>query len=631
MTRAISFRKLITVAIFIVLSGCSSSEIANPFSESNSTTTPVQQIVVKAPWEAGELSADGKRLAELLKTGNSDGVLNLLAGLSQSTGQKPDMLAPEYAIMAAYAYLHKRDFDQSLAWFGVTLQQKSEGWIAKAAAAEVKKILQGLYPTNFSAALQRWNSHRIISGFVFDEKMRRDAGGTPLVANFEAYFLPQTYAAKSQVVAAAALNLQQPSDGVIRIGVILPLSGKYAAHGLQVRHGIELALQEATERGVKVEPLFVDGETTPEQARAEYLRLVTQDKCAVVLGPLQARAAESVAEASVTTGIPFITFTKRPNITDLSPAVFQLGATAENQISELLNFATRQLGMTRFGLVSPVGETHQELKNAFIQGLTSVGAELVGSVSYLPGDENSVTQALDAFRGSAEMRPPQAIFVADTLQGARSFVELLKSSQLRDTVLLGSALWDDEKSIRAFGKALTGAYFVSAFFTKGQNPSIQAFKDKFFMQFQGQPELLAAQGYDATSLLLQQISANNNSQQIAEGIKKTQEFMGVTGKLNVEPTGEINRSMVVVSLNNGEVSEATTSSGLPPARRVLTAPGQNDNSQGYQGQAQGADTRLGEKSGFYGTQENTQQYSAQANAGSQTPYYRATSDTAHID
>ena len=74
------------------------------------------------------------------------------------------------------------------------------------------------------------------------------------------------------------------------------------------------------------------------------MELSQAENALMVFGPLLVKTAQAVAEAARDVDTPFITFTKRSGIPALGPNVFRLGATSDDQVREIVDYAMNSLG-----------------------------------------------------------------------------------------------------------------------------------------------------------------------------------------------------------------------------------------------------------------------------------------------
>ena len=89
---------------------------------------------------------------------------------------------------------------------------------------------------------------------------------------------------------AAAVTSTLSMPGILRaqantlkVGVILPLSGILSFPGIATRRGTELAIKMFADDGVKLDVVFADTESKPENGRTAAERLI-RDGATVLVG-----------------------------------------------------------------------------------------------------------------------------------------------------------------------------------------------------------------------------------------------------------------------------------------------------------------------------------------------------------
>ena len=148
----------------------------------------------------------------------------------------------------------------------------------------------------------------------------------------------------------------------------------------------------------------------------------------------------------------------------------------------------------------------------------------------------------------------QGIFLPDTLDQARNFFSLLPES-FRDKVRpIGPATWDDPQALSQSQAIFRGAVFVSPFFLGSTNPLVAKFIDKYSQRFGKKPDFLAAQGFDAMTLIIgaaRKTLSDGTPFELA--LKDVEQYDGLTGSMRVDVSGEIRRMYAVVEARGGEI------------------------------------------------------------------------------
>ena len=521
-----------------------------------------------------------RRIGTMLKLGRSRAVLQEVSRVLSVRGQSIADVKPRMGVTVAYAYRHEGDVDQALAWFGDVYRKSlnMEGF-SLAARREISRMVREMPEAEFENFQQRWAMDSVIAPLFARERLRRARGGKPEKIPMPDWFSASTYMEQpaERVVLeppvqptpaiVGTVPLAAASNGAMALGVLLPMSGTYAQHAERVKRGIELALEDPLSRG-EVKLVLADTEGNPETALAAYEQLVVQDGANVILGPLLVNTSERIVEKSRQLGVPFVTFTKKKGIPAMDRTVFRLGATAENQIDELLSYAVRNLKLNRIAVLYPQNASGEEFLGAFVTAARRFGANIAVQLSYVSADADSVRRAVERLSEAQ----PQAVFIPDSLEGALPVFEALARSPLKGLVLLGPAYWNDPVALRGYGVLLDGAVFVTPFFGASRNTQTRAFVDRYRAKYGEDPELLAAQAFDAAQMVIEggALSAPDREQAIRR-LEAVGEVNGVTGKLSVDRDGEISRRMYVLRISQGEVEEVLFGG---EAMTILPADGQ---------------------------------------------------------
>lgn len=162
-----------------------------------------------------------------------------------------------------------------------------------------------------------------------------------------------------------------------------------------------------------------------------------------------------------------------------------------------------------------------------------------------------------------ETKGCEATFIPDELEDLQPLLQARSQSALRTTLLLGPALWNDPVAVRGFAPLLEGAVYVTPYFQGSPRPQVVDFVAKYRSHYSSEPELLAAQGYDAMQFVLRALERSVAERRpLVEALRSADSIDGVTGKLSVAVQGEINRRMSVLRVSNGEIIEVMTAGSV---------------------------------------------------------------------
>ncbi len=165
------------------------------------------------------------------------------------------------------------------------------------------------------------------------------------------------------------------------VGCLLPLSGPYQVYGQRALNGIELALSlmQSGEQPTPIRLVIRDSGSDASRA-VEGVRTLADARAGAIIGPIV--TAPSAASEAQKQHIPMVTFTQKPNITELGDFIFRHFITPQNQINELVSYFTKSVGLRDFAILYPKETYGQTFMTLFWQEVVRQGGRVVGVESY---------------------------------------------------------------------------------------------------------------------------------------------------------------------------------------------------------------------------------------------------------
>jgi len=168
------------------------------------------------------------------------------------------------------------------------------------------------------------------------------------------------------------------------IGCVLPLTGPYGTFGTRALTGIELALHRFNSQP-HVHPIDLvirDSKGDPMEAERAVESLAQTDKVTAIIGPMI--TSESAAMKAQDLGVPILTLTQKPNVTEAGDFVFRDFVTLSLQVKAIVDYAVDDLGLQRFAILYPDEPYGVSFMNKFWDELMTRGAEVTAIESYGP-------------------------------------------------------------------------------------------------------------------------------------------------------------------------------------------------------------------------------------------------------
>lgn len=406
------------------------------------------------------------------------------------------------------------------------------------------------------------------------------------------------------VAAPAPLKPALPT----KVGVLLPLTGRFAAPGLEVKKGLELALSQLppTLSG-PITLIYKDTQEDPTLTEKAVDALVETEQVVAIIGPLVSATADAAANAAARHQVPLVVLSQKPNIPQLGQWVFRNFLTSESQIKTLVGYAMDSLGLKRFAMAVPETRYAYELTSLFWDEVQRRGGQVVGFESYAtdlkdfgpvarrlgsqyylePRQSELAAKGVDlkavSNKPGSHLLPPivdfDAIFVPDAPKGAGSMAAALALSEIPvgqfkpsrtapGMRLLGITSWNSPQLVSWGGEYVEDSLFVDFFMAGSPEPQVQAFVAAFQTMHGAPPEGLAAAGFDALGLLHSVLLPGDLERaQVVAGLHALCDYPGVTGKLSFDQRGELQRTLYVLSVQNRALV-ALAPAGLLPVSQT---------------------------------------------------------------
>ena len=371
-------------------------------------------------------------------------------------------------------------------------------------------------------------------------------------------------------------QLSDPTQLQRAIGVLLPLSGRYAAFGKRVQRGMELAL-EAFRPHIPVRFIFRDTAGDEMVAAQQVAELAISDRVLGLAGPLVGNAAQGAVRRANQERTPLLTMSQREGLAASSLYTFRNSLTPQLQVRALLDYAMEERGFYQFGIMKPQTRQGEQLAELFHAEVLRRGGEVIAEESYLtdqtdfryqvrslrgldpngPDEEEPPTDPNhpDFVRKEEQLPPFEALFVPDYADRISLIAPQLAFYGLENIQLLGTNGWNDAELPKLARQFVEGAVFTDGFFRHSSYPFIQEFVELYFDRYQEEPTILEAQGYDTAGILLTLLNDPQlqSREDLRRALAQMQNYPGVTGATRFDFIGEADKILFLLQVQNGTI------------------------------------------------------------------------------
>ncbi len=372
------------------------------------------------------------------------------------------------------------------------------------------------------------------------------------------------------------------NSGRIGIGVVLPLTGKLSSFGKRALNSVLLAagtFNEGQDSGIDIH--VADTASSPLIAAGATESLINDQNVAAILGPFSVKEASAVAEVAEQNGVINFSLSPREGLSEKPGLIYQNALTPRIQMERLAQFAVQQKGFKRFAILAPNDNLGKDLTEQFWNGVEKMGAKVVAFHSYSPTD-NDFQILIKELVGLADFkyrklewtklnefveeqqkktgRNPKArlspiidfdaLFIADGPKNAAQLAASLAYFDVNGIPLLGTSEWNTDLLFQRGGRYVEGALFPGGFNLQSKDPQQRKFIRAHVDNLGSNPDLLAAQSFEAALLLmLAARETGGDSNEMGRWLSGLTNFSSPIGKVSFEGGRIARREMPIYQIN----------------------------------------------------------------------------------
>ena len=392
------------------------------------------------------------------------------------------------------------------------------------------------------------------------------------------------------------------------IGVVLPLSGNFAAFGQEALRGILLAAGTfdahlSLEQRPRIRVEIRDSGGLPALAAAAVRELARKEGVVAIIGPLLSKECEAAAVTAENQRVPLLALTSRQEVASGRSYVFRVRTTPSDEAEALADYAMRELGVQRFAILYPRDVYGVGLSGLFWDAVEKRGGRVVALAAYDPeavdfsgpirrlvgyelltAEENELIAEREKLIRSARRLPTEeaallreeargmlgpngeplppiidfdAIFIPESHEKVVLIAPQLAFHEATGATLLGTDAWNHPDLVSIARKHVEGAYFTASFYGESSVGYVREFADRYVETFGAPADDFSANAYDAANLLLVQLARGATSRRaVRDRLLEVKGFPGVSGVLSMRSDGNARKRPFLLSVRRGQIVEA---------------------------------------------------------------------------
>ncbi len=366
-----------------------------------------------------------------------------------------------------------------------------------------------------------------------------------------------------------------PESITVKIGVASPLTGPQAHIGVDIRNGVQLAIEDANAKNVEIggkkakfEMVAEDDEANATKATTVAQKLVDA-KVAAVVGHFNSGASIPASKIYADGGIPQISpSSTNPDYTLKGyKTTFRVVAHDGQQGPTLARYAVGKLGAKSIAVIDDSTAYGQGLADNFESTAKELGAKIVAR-EHTTDKDTDFKAILTKIKG----RKPDLIMFGGIDPQAGPMVKQMQQLGIKAKFIGGDGM-QTPNFIKLAGESAEGAMASIPGLPKDQMPGGKAFLEKFQSKFKAEVELFAPMGYDAVMVFIEAMkrAGSPDPAKFLPEIGKTR-YDGVIGPIAFDAKGDlVNGPITIYVVKSGKWSPLETVTPSAPATEAKPA------------------------------------------------------------
>lgn len=341
--------------------------------------------------------------------------------------------------------------------------------------------------------------------------------------------------------------------GILKLGIVLPLSGNQSIYGKEAQSAIEIAKENFAlknpELKDKIQIYVRDDKGLPSESLKACNDLVKIDRVNFLIGSLSTTTSESVAKSAVEMEKTMISpISSRLGLTQMGENIF---STANNPLQQGVlqsNFAYNRLKLKSGLIISSENKLNStEIADIFAKNFTSLGGKITETID---------SQKLSNAKIKSSQNPIEFIFISE-LDTNDLFNVIKKIHKTNPNLpILGVEQWK-KKEFQQFitAEKLNYFFFPSSYTTMNAEDYTKEFIEKFKRKEGRLPSVLAVFAHDG---FMAAAEAYKNAKSIREkpltrNLQNANSIQGVMGPFYINENKDPIKTYGIMTIENGKI------------------------------------------------------------------------------
>lgn len=354
-----------------------------------------------------------------------------------------------------------------------------------------------------------------------------------------------------------------PAIADVKIGVLMPLSGKGASYGQHQDVAMKMALEALEKTGIKGEKVqTIVYDTRGENAEAINLtrKLIHNDKVLAIIGPFFSAECEVAFPIAVQGKTPIVTASSaKPGIaTKNRPWAFRNALSSDQMNGHLLDVWLKRNPVKSVVVLTDVKDAFTKIDGTvvFPKELKEKGVTVLDNISFQTGDIDYSAQVT-----KAKGLNPDGIVVAGLYNEGGNVVREIRKQGMKQPII-GALGMSEPRFLEISGKAGDGTMVVNPFWPDDPDPKVHAWATEYKNRTKVAAGNTAALMYDSIMLMktcIEKSGVTNKPDDLAADRTRIKDCLssvknepGIAGPVTFNENGDAQLLPTVLVANDGK-------------------------------------------------------------------------------
>jgi branched-chain amino acid transport system substrate-binding protein len=354
-----------------------------------------------------------------------------------------------------------------------------------------------------------------------------------------------------------------PAWADVKIGILMPLSGKGASYGQHQETALKMALEELEKTGIKGEKVqAIVYDTRGENSEAINLtrKLIANDGVLAIIGPFFSAECEVAFPIAAQNKTPIITASSaKPGIAAKSrPWAFRNALSSDQMNGYLLDVWLKRNPVKSVVILTDVKDAFTKVDGTvvFPAELKQRNVQVLDNISYQTGDIDYSAQVT-----KAKGLNPEGILIAGLYNEGGNIVREIRKQGMTQPIV-GALGMSETKFLDIAGPAGDGTTVVNPFWPDDPDPKVHAWATEYEKRAKAVPGNTAALMYDAvmlTKTCIEKSGVTNkpddlaaDRERIRDCLSQVKDVPGIAGPMSFNADGDAQLPPTVLVAKGGK-------------------------------------------------------------------------------